>query len=202
MVEIQYSSAIDAASKGAIDAFHLIAAIISGVTATLAFVYLINGVLTWMGTLVGFTDESNMWTLELIAGKIFIPVAWIMGVEWSECERVGQLIGIKTMVNEFVAFSRLESMNLSARGKVIATYAICGFSNPGSIGILVSTMSALVPEKKENVTRLVFRAFVGGALVCFMTACIAGILTTDDALGSSTDSYTTLSENNTSYIVT
>lgn len=66
----------------------------------------------------------------------------------------------------------------------------------------MSTMSALVPEKKENVTRLVFRAFVGGALVCFMTACIAGILTTDDALGSSTDSYTTLSENNTSYIVT
>ncbi|XP_066257720.1 uncharacterized transporter YutK-like [Euwallacea similis] len=182
MVEVEYSSAIDAASKGATDGFHLIAAIISGVTATLAFVYVINGVLSWLGILVGFTDVTNMWTLELIAGKVFIPVAWIMGVEWNECERVAQLIGIKTMVNEFVAFSRLKDMELSERGRVIATYAICGFSNPGSIGILVSTMAALVPEKKENVSRLIFRAFVGGALVCFMTACIAGILITDDAL--------------------
>ncbi|XP_066148755.1 uncharacterized transporter YutK-like isoform X2 [Euwallacea fornicatus] len=182
MVEVEYTSAIDAASKGATDAFHLIAAIISGVTATLAFVYVINGVLSWLGILLGFTDDANMWTLELIAGKVFIPIAWIMGVEWHECERVAQLIGIKTMVNEFVAFSKLKEMELSARGRVIATYAICGFSNPGSIGILVSTMAALVPEKKENVSRLIFRAFVGGALVCFMTACIAGILITDDAL--------------------
>ncbi|KAL1502495.1 hypothetical protein ABEB36_007631 [Hypothenemus hampei] len=182
MIEMEYTSAMDAASKGATDSFHLIAAIISGVTATLAFVYFINGVLTWLGILVGFTDASNIWTLELIAGKIFIPFAWIMGVDWKECERVGQLIGIKTMVNEFVAFSKLQDMNLSPRGQVIATYAICGFSNPGSIGIMVSTMAALVPEKKENVTRLVFRAFLGGAFVCFLTACIAGLLITDDAL--------------------
>lgn len=71
---------------------------------------------------------------------------------------------------------------LQARSKVIATYAICGFSNPGSIGIMISTMAALVPEKKENVTRLIFRAWAGGAIVCFMTACIAGILMTDSAL--------------------
>ncbi|XP_050302325.1 sodium/nucleoside cotransporter 2-like isoform X2 [Anthonomus grandis grandis] len=187
MVSIEYSSAMDAASKGASDAFHLIAAIISGVTATLAFVYFINGVLTWFGILVGFTGE-HAWTLELIAGKIFIPVAWIMGVEWDECEKVGQLIGIKTMVNEFVAFSRLKSLNLSARSRIIATYAICGFSNPGSIGILISTMAALVPEKQENVTRLVFRAFVGGALVCFMTACIAGLLMTDEAISDNSSS--------------
>ncbi|ENN75013.1 hypothetical protein HUJ04_001284 [Dendroctonus ponderosae] len=181
-VEVEYSSAIDAASKGATDAFHLIAAIISGVTATLAFVYFINGVLSWFGTLVGFTDASNMWTLELIAGKLFIPVAWLMGVEWDECENVAQLIGIKTMVNEFVAFSKLQEKNLSPRATVIATYAICGFSNPGSIGIIISTMAALAPETKTTVTRLVFRAFVGGTLVCFMTACIAGVLMPDSAL--------------------
>ncbi|CAG9770741.1 unnamed protein product [Ceutorhynchus assimilis] len=189
MVEVEHSSAIDAASKGALDAFHLIAAIISGVTATLAFVYFLNGVLTWLGMLVGFTEDTNKWTLELIAGKIFIPVAYIMGIEWEECEKVGQVIGVKTMVNEFVAFSRLGDMNLSARSKVIATYAICGFSNPGSMGIMVSTMATLVPEKKENVTRIIFRALVGGALVCFMTACIAGVLMPDSALDM--DSVTT-----------
>lgn len=182
MVEVEYNSAMDAASKGATDGFHLIAAIISGVTATLSFVYFINGVLKWLGILVGFTDESEIWSLELIAGKIFIPVAWIMGVNWDQCEKVGQLIGIKTMVNEFVAFSRMQNMTLEPRNKVIATYAICGFSNPGSIGIMISTMAALVPEKKENVTRLIFRAWVGGSLVCFMTACIAGLLMTDEGL--------------------
>ncbi|XP_076254289.1 putative transporter YutK [Rhynchophorus ferrugineus] len=192
MVEVEYSSVIDAASKGATDAYHLIAAIISGVTATLSFIYFINGVLQWLGILVGFTEESNMWSLQLIAGKIFIPIAWIMGVPWEECEKVAQLIGIKTMVNEFVAFKTMGNMDLMARTKVIATYAICGFSNPGSIGIMVSTMAALVPEKRDSVNRLIFRAWVGGALVCFMTACIAGLLMTDDALSTSNSTPTSL----------
>ncbi|XP_060533729.1 sodium/nucleoside cotransporter 2-like [Cylas formicarius] len=187
LVDVEHRSAMEAASKGATDAFHLIAAIISGITACLSFVYFINGVLSWCGAQVGFTDDDSKWTLDIIAGKIFTPVSWVMGIPWDECEKVGQLIGVKTMVNEFVAFQQMGNMTLTLRSKVIATYAICGFSNPGSIGIAISTMSALVPERKEAVAKLVFRAFVGGALVCLMTACIAGILMPQSVLEGGAD---------------
>ncbi|XP_074028494.1 uncharacterized transporter YutK [Leptinotarsa decemlineata] len=183
-VKVEYESVLDAASKGAANAIGMIHGIVAGVIAFLATVYFINGILGWCGQLVGFTDP--VWSLELITGKVFIPISYVMGVPWSECESVGTLIGIKTMVNEFVAFEHMGEMLkqnlLSGRTKVIATYAICGFSNPGSIGIMISGMGTLVPNKREVVTRLVFRAFFGGALVCFMTACIAGILMPEDAI--------------------
>lgn len=132
-------------------------------------------------------------------GYTFTPISFLMGVPWDECVKVGKLVGLKTMVNEFVAFEEMSKMVLTVstydhrsnkhlivsfqeRTKVIATYAICGFSNPGSIGIVISALSTLVPNKSEAVTRLVFRAFVGGAIVCFMTACIAALLIPDDLI--------------------
>lgn len=185
-VEVGFDSVMDAASKGAVEAFKLVAGIIASVIAFLAFVYAINGILGWMGTLVGFVDEEELWSLEVIVGKIFIPLSYMMGVPWDECENVGRLIGIKTMVNEFVAFQRMQEMIeqnlLSERTKVIATYAICGFSNPGSIGIQLSAIGALAPSKSDVLTRVVFRAFLGGSVVCFMTACIAGTLMPDDSI--------------------
>ncbi|KAG5885623.1 hypothetical protein JTB14_006169 [Gonioctena quinquepunctata] len=183
-VDVEYDSVLDAATKGTISAIGLVHGIVASVIAFLATVYMINGVLGWCGELVGFTDPS--WSLELIMGKIFIPISFIMGVPWDECESVGSLIGIKTMVNEFVAFERMHKMVneglISGRTKVIATYAICGFSNPGSIGIMVSALGTLIPNKREAITRLVFRACFGGAMVCFMTACIAGTLMPEDAI--------------------
>jgi pyrimidine nucleoside transport protein len=119
-----------------------------------------------------------MWTLELILGKVLIPVSYIMGVEWDECEKVGQLIGIKTMVNEFVAFQKMGTMELSPKSKVIATYSICGFTNPGSVGIMLSTIGTFMPNNKYRLTKVVFRSFVTACFVLFMTACIAGLLTT------------------------
>ncbi|KAJ8917292.1 hypothetical protein NQ315_002310 [Exocentrus adspersus] len=185
-LEIEYDSVLDAASKGAVEAFKLVTGIIASVIAFLAFIYVVNGVLGWLGGLVGFVDGDEVWSLEAIVGKIFIPISYIMGVPWEECENVGKLIGIKTMVNEFVAFQRMQVMiksgELSERTKVIATYAICGFSNPGSIGIQLSALGALAPSKREAITRLVFRAFWGGAVVCFMTACIAGALMPDNTI--------------------
>ncbi|KAJ8984166.1 hypothetical protein NQ317_017818 [Molorchus minor] len=160
-IEIEYQSVMDAASRGAIDAFKIVIGIIASVIAFLAFVYCINGILAWLGLLVG-----TAWSLEVIVGKIFIPVSYLMGVPWEECENVGILIGIKTMVNEFVAFERMHVMIsadlLSERTKVIATYAICGFSNPGSIGIQMSALGTLMPNKRDAIARLVFRAFLGG----------------------------------------
>lgn len=182
--KMEYTSVLDAATKGVSNAVNLVHGIVAGLIAFLAAVYFINGVLGWLGELVGFTESTL--SLELIAGKIFIPVSYIMGVPWSECENVATLIGIKTMVNEFVAFERMHTMIkaglLSNRTKVVATYAICGFSNPASIGIMTSALGTLIPNKTDVITRVVFRAWFGGALVCFMTACIAGALMPENAI--------------------
>jgi hypothetical protein len=112
-ITMKFDSVLDAAIKGASEASQVVIAIIANLIAFIAFIYFINGVLSWLGMLVGFVDESEMWTLELILGKVLIPVSYIMGVEWDECEKVGQLIGIKTMVNEFVAFQKMGTMTLS-----------------------------------------------------------------------------------------
>ncbi|XP_056629774.1 sodium/nucleoside cotransporter 2-like [Diorhabda sublineata] len=189
--KMEYTSVLEAASKGVSNAVNLVHGIIAGLIAFLAAVYFINGVLGWLGELVGFTE--SVLSLELISGKIFIPVSYIMGVPWSECEYVGTLIGIKTMVNEFVAFERMHTMinagMLSNRTKVVATYAICGFSNPASIGIMTSAFSTLIPNKSDVITRVVFRAWFGGALVCFMTACIAGAVMPEEAILESIQSH-------------
>ncbi|XP_072388112.1 uncharacterized transporter YutK-like isoform X1 [Diabrotica undecimpunctata] len=183
-IKIEYNSVLEAATKGVASAMNLVHGIISGLIAFLAAVYFVNGVLGWIGELVGQTEPY--WSLELITGKIFIPISYIMGVPWKECESVGTLIGIKTMVNEFVAFQRMGAMSkenlLSPRTKVIATYAICGFSNPASIGIMTSALNTLIPNKTDVITRVVMRAWFGGAIVCFMTACIAGIVMPDEAV--------------------
>jgi pyrimidine nucleoside transport protein len=107
-----------------------------------------------------------------------MPLSWIMGIPWSECEDVATLIGLKTVVNEFIAYQKLGELKhqsrLSSRSEAIATYAICGFSNPSSIGIMIGGLSALAPEKRKQITDVAIRAFVAGSAVCFLTASIAG----------------------------
>lgn len=102
-----------------------------------------------------------------------------MGVPWEECEDVGTLIGLKTVVNEFIAYQKLgeykDENRLSPRTEAIATYAICGFSNPGSIGIMIGGLSTMAPEKREQIAGVAMRAFIAGSLVCFLTASIAGM---------------------------
>lgn len=107
-----------------------------------------------------------------------MPLSWIMGVPWEHCETVGTLIGLKTVVNELVAYKKMGEFKnlgqLSGRSEAIATFAICGFANPGSIGIQIGIFSSLAPEKKEQITDVIVRAFVTGCAVCFLTASIAG----------------------------
>lgn len=107
-----------------------------------------------------------------------MPLSWIMGVPWDDCETVGTLIGLKTVVNELVAYEKMGEFQrqgrLYGRAEAIATYAICGFANPGSIGIQVGIFSSLAPEKKQQVTDVVVRAFITGCAVCFLTASLAG----------------------------
>lgn len=107
-----------------------------------------------------------------------MPLSWIMGVPWEHCEDVATLIGLKVVANELIAYQRMgefkEQGRLYGRSEVIATFAICGFANPGSIGITIGCLTSLAPEKKKEITTTVMRAFFAGSAVCLLTASIAG----------------------------
>jgi CNT family concentrative nucleoside transporter len=121
-------------------------------------------------------------TLETILGWVFAPLAWLMGVEWADCAVVGKLMGEKTFLNEFVAYTNLGALlsedpnAISHRSMVIATYALCGFANFLSIGIQIGGIGGIAPGRKSDLARLGVRALIGGTLAAFMTATIAGML--------------------------
>ncbi len=126
-------------------------------------------------------NVARVFSLEFIFGILFAPVAFIMGVPWSEARLVGELLGTKMVVNEFVGYLRLAEIMggdnpLSPRSAIIATYALCGFANFGSIGIQIGGISALAPERRSDLAKLGLRAMIAGSLAAFMTATIAGIL--------------------------
>ncbi|XP_018369850.1 PREDICTED: solute carrier family 28 member 3 isoform X2 [Trachymyrmex cornetzi] len=187
------SSILDAATNGALAAIPIVLGIIANIVAFVSFIAFLNGILSWFGSLVGYEQLS----LEIILAKIFMPLSWIMGVPWEHCEDVGMLIGMKTIVNELVAYQRMGELiqqgRIYGRSEAIATYAICGFANPSSIGIQVGLYSSLMPEKKEQVTKVVVRAFVTGSAVCFLTASIAGVLLDDTSVLSVSNNIMTMS---------
>ncbi|XP_075988465.1 putative transporter YutK isoform X2 [Anticarsia gemmatalis] len=179
----QDQSALSAATRGATNGISLILNIVANIIAFVAFIAFVNGVLGYCGGLLGNPDIN----LEFILGKVFIPLCWVMGVPWEECELVGSLIGLKTIVNEFVAYQRMGEMKaqglLSPRAELIATYSLCGFTNPGSAGIMIGAIAAIAPTQRETLSSIALRAFFAGCGICFMTACIAGLLMPDDAFG-------------------
>lgn len=181
MEESTDSSILDAASNGANAATPLVLGIIANLIAFVAFIAFINGMLSWFGWRVGWEDIS----LEMIFGAIFRPLAFVMGVPWDDSYYVGKVIGIKMIVNEFVAFERLgefiKENAISPRSAAIATYSVCGFANPSSMGIMIGTLSAMAPDKRNIITSVAVRAFLTGSIVCFMTASIGGLLM-DDAI--------------------
>ncbi|KAL7305259.1 hypothetical protein TKK_0002396 [Trichogramma kaykai] len=175
----QDTSVIDAATKGALAAIPLVLGIIANIIAFVSATAFLNAVLAWFSSLVGYEGITFEWVLS----KVFMPLSWLMGVPWSECEDVGHLIGLKTVVNEFIAYQKLgelkEQTRLTPRTEAIATYAICGFSNPGSIGIMIGGLTSMAPEKRHHIAASAIRAFIAGSLVCFLTACTAGVLMDD-----------------------
>ncbi|XP_058797297.1 solute carrier family 28 member 3-like [Phymastichus coffea] len=177
-------SLLDAATKGALSAIPLVLGIVANIVVFVSAVAFLNSVLAWLGTLVGYPEL----TFELILAKTFIPLSYVMGVPWEECEAVGTLIGLKTIVNEFVAYQKLGQFKsegrLRTKAEAIATYAICGFANPSSLGIMISSLSTMAPNKRKDILGSVFRAFIGGCAVCFLTASIAGILTDEETFES------------------
>lgn len=170
------ANVLDAATQGASSAGLLVVNITAIVVAFIAFITFLNSVVNFFGDLVGL---ENL-TFDIILGKVFIPLTFAMGVEWDDCEKVARLIGVKTILNEFIAYQNLGVLikdgELSPRSIIIATYALCGFANPGSIGVQLATLSSLAPARKADFSKVVFRAFVSGNMACFLTACIAGAL--------------------------
>lgn len=180
------TSILDAASKGAQAAIEIILGIIANIVAFVSFIAFINAVVAWFAFLVG---QDNI-TFEWIFAKLFIPLSWALGVPWDECDVVAKVIATKTIINEFVAYQRLgqykQQKLLSPRSAGIATFAICGFANPSSLGILIGTLSALAPKRRPCITSVAFRAFAVGCIVCFTSASFAGLLMPEDSFDTGT----------------
>ncbi len=181
------SNFLDALSRGTTDGLKLAVNVGAMLLAFMAFVYLINLALAGLGSfgLNQWVTEQTLgahknFDLQFIMGILFAPVAWIIGIDPMHIMSIGQLLGEKTILNEFVAYLSLGDMKangvLDHRSVVIATYALCGFSNFASIGIQIGGISAIAPGQRNNLTAFGIYALIGGTIACLLTACVAGIL--------------------------
>lgn len=161
------ANVLDAASRGTRDGLHLALNIAAMLIAFLGLIALINKGL-------GFAGQS----LESLFGMALAPVAYLLGVPWSDSRAVGGLLGTRTVLNELIAYGQLKGLKsaISPRAFTIATFALCGFANFSSIGIQLGGIGALAPERRADLARLGFRALLAGTLANFLSACIAGIL--------------------------
>jgi CNT family concentrative nucleoside transporter len=185
-VEKTTSNVIDAAAAGAADGLRLALNIAAMLLAFIALIALLNWPLTWIGDVTGLAQWLGRPTdMATLLGYLLAPVAWIIGVPWQDATTVGGLIGQKIVLNEFVAYLQLaeivngnvEGVSLTPKGTLIATYALCGFANFSSIAIQIGGIGGLAPERRQDLARLGLRAVLGGSLATFMTATIAGVLT-------------------------
>ncbi len=165
---------IDAAAQGAGDGIQLCLNIAAMLIAFLALIALANGLLGWVHGLAGWVPDS----LQKIFGIVFAPVAWLLGVSWKDSAAIGNLLGTRLVLNEFIAFIDLGTIKnqLDPRSFTIATYALCGFANFSSIAMQVGGIGALAPSRRSDLARLGMRAVAAGTMANFMSACIAGIL--------------------------
>ena len=162
-------NALEALSRGATDGMKLAANVAAMIVAFVSAIALVNYIL-------GFAGLS----LEMIFGFFFKPLAWTMGVPWEEAGIMGTLMGEKLIFTELIAYSNLRDLRLeeaiSDRTAIIASYALCGFANFGSIGIQLGGIGGIAPERRKDLAKLALKAMIGGALASWMTATIAGIL--------------------------
>src|SRR5579883_816195 len=158
---------IDAAARGAGDGLHLALNIAAMLIAFIALIALCNGILSYFHI-----------TLQQIFGYVFSPIAWLLGVKFQDCQSIGNLLGTRLVLNEFIAFQQLGPMrdHLDPRSFTIATYALCGFANFSSIAIQIGGIGALAPSRKSDLARLGLKAVAAGTMANFMSACIAGML--------------------------
>ncbi|PZS65940.1 NupC/NupG family nucleoside CNT transporter [Stenotrophomonas maltophilia] len=185
-VEKTSSNIIDAAAAGAGDGLKLALNIGAMLLAFIALIALLNAPLTWIGEVTGLAAQIGKPTnLSTIFGYLLAPIAWVIGTPWADATTVGSLIGQKVVINEFVAYTELSQIvngqvagvSLSSEGRLIATYALCGFANFSSIAIQIGGIGGLAPERRHDLAKFGLRAVLGGTIATFMTATIAGVLT-------------------------
>ncbi|MGH7477484.1 MAG: NupC/NupG family nucleoside CNT transporter [Longimicrobiales bacterium] len=189
-VESTDANVIDAAARGAGEGLTLALNVAAMLLAFIALIALINALiglvaggvgLTAMLQEVGALAQGQRLTLEVILGWLLAPLAWVMGVPWRDAVEVGSLIGVKTVVNEFVAFLQLSTqlttgVDLSPRSVIIATYALTGFANFSSIAIQIGGIGGIAPNRRSDLARIGLRAMIGGSIASFLTATVAGML--------------------------
>ena len=169
-----YDSSMDAITRGTRDGLDICLNVGAILIAFIALVSLLNSLLGILGGWIGISDLS----LQLILGYLFFPIVWLMGVPLSETLASAELLGLKTALNEFVAYGALANLEtgvLSDRSKLITLYALCGFANFSSVGILVSGISAMAPERKNDLIKVSIKALIGATLASCMTGLVIGI---------------------------
>ncbi len=171
------ANSIDAICRGAGDGFHLALNIIAMLIAFIAIIALANYVVGYPQTHFGVKHPV---TLQMLFGWINAPFAFLMGIPTQDCVSIGQILGERIVLNEFVGYLDLtthaKELALDPRSFTIATYALCGFANFSSIAIQVGGIGSLAPERRSEMAKLGFRAMIGGLLAAYMTACLAGVL--------------------------
>ena len=176
VVEKSTHNIIDAAAEGALNGLRLAAYVGAMLLAFVALIHMANGLIGTFGGWVGLPGLS----FQGILGFLLAPLAFLMGVPWAEASSVGSLMGIKIVLNEFLAYEELGALiaagELSERSRIIASYALCGFANFGSLAILLGGIGGMAPERRSEVSELGLRSILAGSLATFMTACVAGIL--------------------------
>ena len=167
-------NAIDAAASGAIDGVRLAINIGGMLIAFVALIHMTDALLGWLGSGLGVPKLS----LESLLGTALAPLAFVLGVPWHDAAKIGELLGVKTVLNEFIAFGMLADarQSLDPRSIVIASYALCGFANFGSLAIQIGGLGGIAPERRSDVARDALRALLAGSLASFLTAAIAGIV--------------------------
>jgi len=169
-----YTSTVDALTQGTKNGLEIFLSVIAMLIVVMALVFLVNSIL---GIFPDFNGSAI--TIERMLGYIFAPLAWFMGIPWEESLMAGQLLGVKTALNEFVAYLYLsdsETYNLSEKSRLIMLYALCGFANFSSVGILLSGMSAMVPERRDDLISVTGKALWAALLASCMTGFIVGII--------------------------
>jgi CNT family concentrative nucleoside transporter len=166
---------VDAAGRGTVEGLHLAMNVVAMLISFIALIALVNSVLGWVGMHTPLPDDLS---LQMIFGWVFAPIAWSLGVSWKDAFVVGNLLGTRMVLNEFIAFAQLGPMKdmLDPRSFTVATFALCGFANFASIGIQIGGIGALVPERRHDLARLGLRAMLAGTLANFVSACIAALL--------------------------
>lgn len=183
------SNFLDALSLGTIDGLKLTVNVGAMLIVFTALMWVANAMLGWVGDITHLNNEISWMTagryeslsLNMVLGYLFAPVAWLIGVAGNDMVAIGQLLGEKTILNEFYAYISLAEMKQNhlisdPRSLLIATYALCGFANFASIGIQIGGISQLAPAQRKNLTELGLKALIGGTIACLMCGCIAGML--------------------------